>query len=313
MIACIGEALIDFIPVQVADGERAYIPRIGGSPLNTATTCGRLEHPTIFLTRLSSDFFGNDILRHYKANGISTEFLSRGDEPTTLAFVRRSESGDAEYAFFAKGAADRLLGPSDLPKNLPTEVTCIQCGSISTQMEPSATTIEAFVSQHSSDRVIAYDPNIRTTLIADGPSHRKRVERFFDLAGLVKISDVDLEWLYPETPIQEAGKTISERGVPLVVVTAGPDGSIAYTGNTTVHVPANTPPGGVKDTVGAGDSFHGALITWLDRKGLMTRNALSNLKEDTVREALEFASMVAAITCSRSGAEPPSLKELPAT
>ena len=310
MIASIGEALIDFIPSNTAEGEEAYVPRPGGSPFNTAITCGRLEHPTLFLTKISTDFFGNDLVGHLENNNVATDYLYRDSQPTTLAFVRKNDAGDAEYAFFMNDSADRLLSPEHFPKQLPDAVRCIQCGSISLQVEPSGSTIEQFVQANAGTRVIAYDPNVRPGLLSDEAAHRERVLRLISLAGIVKISDVDLEWLYPGDTLEAAIDKVDTLGQSLTVVTRGPDGSEGRSRRARVSVPADTPPGGVKDTVGAGDSFHGALLTWLDREGYMDRTALAELDESNLRKALAFASRVASITCSRHGAEPPRLSEL---
>ena len=310
MIASIGEALIDFIPSTTIEGDEAYVPRPGGSPFNTAITCGRLDHPTLFLTRMSNDFFGLDLVRHLQASNVDTNYLYRDSQPTTLAFVRKNDAGDAQYAFFMNDSADRLLAPDHLPKQLPDDVRCIQCGSISLQVEPSGSTIEQFVRANSQARVIAYDPNIRPGLLEDEAAHRERVLRLIGLSGIVKISDVDLQWLYPGASLAEAADKVDNLGQALTVVTSGADGSEGRSRSARVSVSAETPPGGIKDTVGAGDSFHGALLTWLDREGYMERSALSGLSEETLQNALSFASRVAAMTCSRHGAEPPRLSEL---
>jgi fructokinase len=64
----------------------------------------------------------------------------------------------------------------------------------------------------------------------------------------------------------------------------------------------------VVDTVGAGDSFGGGfLATWVDAG--LGRADLHDL--DAVRRAVERAIVVAGITCTRAGAEPPHLAELP--
>lgn len=310
MIACIGEALIDFIPATSHDGNQAYIPSPGGSPYNTAITCGRLDHPTFFLSRLSSDFFGRDLRASLERNKVSTSYVAAGQEPTTLAFVRKNSAGDAEYAFFANDSADRLIEIGDLPTTLPDGLHCIECGSISMQMEPGASALEQYISKHAQSVVVAYDPNVRPSLLEDEQAHRKRMLRIMAVSGIVKVSDVDLEWLFPDKDLDAAAAAILDLGAPLVIVTAGADGATGYTADTSVHVPAGTPKGGIKDTVGAGDSFHGALLTWLDRNGLMSRERLKALDGETLKKALSFAAEVAAITCSRSGAEPPYASEI---
>ena len=67
----------------------------------------------------------------------------------------------------------------------------------------------------------------------------------------------------------------------------------------------------VNDTVGAGDSFHAGLLTWLHDHKLLTPDAVATLDERQAREALTFSAHVASITCSREGADPAHRHELP--
>jgi fructokinase len=66
----------------------------------------------------------------------------------------------------------------------------------------------------------------------------------------------------------------------------------------------------VVDTIGAGDTFHGAFLSWLEMNGKMSGAALASLSEEELRAALFFANKAASIVCSRRGADPPSLNEV---
>ena len=115
-----------------------------------------------------------------------------------------------------------------------------------------------------------------------------------------------MAWLYPHVSHQRACETLLGRGVRLVVVTLGERGAYAAMHGAQVNVQA--PKVAVVDTIGAGDAFGAALLTWLyDKRQL---HADFNLSEAELRSALEFACRVAAITCGRAGADPPSRKEL---
>jgi len=65
----------------------------------------------------------------------------------------------------------------------------------------------------------------------------------------------------------------------------------------------------VVDTVGAGDAFGGAFLAFWVRAGLH-RDDLTDLA--ALRDVVERAIVVAGITCTRAGANPPHLSELPA-
>jgi fructokinase len=95
----------------------------------------------------------------------------------------------------------------------------------------------------------------------------------------------------------------------MVVVTRGAAGASAWLAAGEVTVPGA--PAAVEDTVGAGDAFNGGLLAWLHRHGRLTKGGIRTLPIDAVEAALAFASLVAARTCERPGADPPWLHELP--
>ena len=64
------------------------------------------------------------------------------------------------------------------------------------------------------------------------------------------------------------------------------------------------------DTVGAGDTFQAALLTWLAEHESLSVAALENLSTADLESALAFAARAAAITCSRRGADMPRRHEL---
>jgi fructokinase len=70
----------------------------------------------------------------------------------------------------------------------------------------------------------------------------------------------------------------------------------------------------VVDTVGAGDAFTAGLLTGLASAGLLDGGpaALATLDDATLRRMLERAALVATLTCTRPGADPPTATELAA-
>ena len=117
MIVSCGEALIDFMPIAV-EGAPAYRPFPGGSPFNVAIGLGRLGAPAGFLSRISTDFFGDLLMQTLSENGVDARYVKRATDPTMLAFVSHPHEGEPQYAFFANGAADRSMTEHDLPASL---------------------------------------------------------------------------------------------------------------------------------------------------------------------------------------------------
>jgi fructokinase len=67
----------------------------------------------------------------------------------------------------------------------------------------------------------------------------------------------------------------------------------------------------VVDTVGAGDTFQAALLTWLAEHGRLSPAGVAALDAVALEAMLGFATRAAAITCSRRGADLPRRHELP--
>jgi fructokinase len=133
------------------------------------------------------------------------------------------------------------------------------------------------------------------------------------LSDVVKVSDEDLEWLYPDRPDEDVAREWLGKGPALVVVTRGGKGVFAVTADLELHRPAVRID--LVDTVGAGDSFTSGLLDGLRRADLIGgphREALAAIDESSLISVLDEASLIAAITCSRPGADPPTLAELEA-
>jgi fructokinase len=312
MIICCGEALIDFVPVSM-DGAPAYRPLPGGSPFNVAVGLGRLGAPTGFLSRLSTDFFGDLLVETLVRNGVDCRHVKRTTDPSTLAFVSQPGSGEPQYAFFSNGAADRCIAEHDLPPTFDDAVTALHLslGAITLMTDPAANTFEALLRREAKHRVIVFDPNIRAGLIADRLAYCRRLEALIGICDLVKVSRADLEWLYPERPIEASAEAWRGLGPRLVVVTLGAEGAMALMGGEKVAVPGRKVK--VVDTVGAGDSFHAALVAGLHDQGALTIDGLPKLKPEALQGLLNRATAAAAITCNRAGANPPTRAELEST
>lgn len=309
MIVSCGEALIDFMPIA-HEGAPAYQPFPGGSPFNVAIGLGRLGAPAGFLSRISTDFFGDLLLKTLAENRVDTRYVKRAADPSMLAFVSHRPEGEPQYAFFANGAADRGITEHDLPAILDESVTCLHLGlgAISTQAEPAATTFETLLKREAKHRVLVLDPNVRPNLIKDRDAARARLESWVSLCDIVKVSRADFEWLYPDRAVEDSAAAWRNLGPKLVVMTLGADGAMALLDGARLAVPGRKI--GVVDTVGAGDSFHSALLAGLNEHGLLTLDGLKKLNADVLKGLLDRAVAAAAITCSRAGANPPTRREL---
>jgi len=307
-----GEALVDLVPGDPLDstvdgGLRALLPRLGGGPYNVSLAAGRLGVPTAFLSRVSTDRFGDAMVDRLHASGVDTSLLQRGDEPTTLAVVALDTKGAARYTFYVEGTADRLVAD---PGPLPEKVTALSLGTLGMVLEPGASAYEAMLRREAARGVLTVlDPNIREALITDPAAYRARFASWLPDVRLLKISDDDAAWLTEGADPVAAAKTWIESGVDAVVLTRGADGVAVITAaGELAHVPSRKVT--VVDTIGAGDTVQGALLAWLHTRDVAD---LAALDADAWREALEYAAKAASITVSRSGAEPPTSADMAST
>jgi fructokinase len=305
MILCCGEALIDMLPRTSTAGEPAFSPYSGGAVFNTAIALGRLGAPAGFLSGLSTDLFGQQLMADLAASNVDTSLAVRSDRHTTLAFVKLTD-GKAEYAFFDEGTAGRMLAEADLP-DIPASVTALHFGAISLIPEPCGSAYESLMRRVAGGPIVSFDPNIRPNFIPDRERHLARMRRMLGMSDIVKVSDEDLAWFGEGDFNTVAPRWLSE-GPKLVVMTRGGEGAVALAACGRVEVPAIRVT--VADTVGAGDTFNAGLLDSLNRKGLLTREGLMRLTAAELADALAWAVRAAAVTVSRPGANPPWAHEM---
>ena len=295
-----GEALIDLIPVRPGSDQRQAIP--GGGPANTAHALARLDIPTEFIGGLSDDQYGQRMRAEFIAGRVGLTFTPEHQLPTCLAIVSIDVDGGATYEFKIDGTATFAFTTENLPDPKVIQPDAIYIGTLATIIEPGASILKDWIIQAQDYAPIIYDPNIRSSVISDRSRYQEVVKEWVALSNVVKASEDDLAWLYPETDPLEIARSWVTQGVQVVVITKGENGIVGVTENQEVSIP------GVKveviDSVGAGDTVGAVLVEALVEFGLekLTRELLSH--------TLHRAALAAAITCSRAGANPPTKAEL---
>jgi fructokinase len=307
VIVVVGEALIDL--VVSPGGEVAARP--GGSPFNAARSLARLGAPTTFLARFASDGLGRLLRDRLAADGVAVGVPEPSSRPSTLAIATLNQAGSADYTFYLDGSAGADLDYEALKKALPAEATAVHVGDLGLVMEPIGTAIERLiVGDVPADTLVLLDPNCRPSAIADHEAYRGRIAVIARRADIVKASTEDLAYLYPGAPPEEGAGALLESGTSLVLVTDGPGPARAFLPDSvlTEEVPSVT----VVDTIGAGDAFGGGFLAWWAAHGLGQADlrGTNRHRADQVRQALKAAVAAAALTCTRPGADPPTLAEL---
>lgn len=310
-ISC-GDILVDlFHTPSDAVGDVGLSGHVGGSPLNVAVGLSRLGNKAGYLCKNSTDVIGQGISRYIEANGILSDWVVPSALNSTLAMIRKNDDGSANYAFYTSNTADVSLTPDELPDQFPDELAVLHFGSYSTAVAPTSTALLALAQREASKRVISYDPNIRAGVQPDMAIWRDTFSQLAGVADFVKASDEDIATLFGSDKSFEsfAADTLA-MGASAVAVTEGGKGATVYTADG--RVAKSSPPKiTVADTVGAGDTFQAASLHWLYTQGCVLNGTLS-LENADIQSWIDFATKAAAVTCTRSGADLPTLAEIDA-
>lgn len=312
MILVCGEALVD---VFVGDGGPTRFPAefvVGGSPFNVALGLARLGESSAFFSGLSTDRFGEVLRDVLVSEGVDVSLSPAVPNPTTVSIVARGADGNPRYAFYGADAADRCLTTAHLPPALPDALQAIAMGSYTIAVEPVREAYLALARREKGRRTISIDPNLRPTVVGDLDAWALGFEDFAATATIVKSSDEDIEIAYRgKLGVADAARRWRASGAELVVVTRGGDGAVAFLRD---EEPLSLPGRrvAVADTVGAGDTFHAALLAHLSRSGFLGGPSLASLTRDALAQSVAYAVTASSITCSRRGADLPRAADVAA-
>ena len=288
-----GEVLIDELPSGAV---------VGGGPANTAKALARLGHEVAFIDGISTDAYGVKARAELAADGVNLSLAMTSDLPTAVAVVTLAADGGASYVFKLDKTATFDFNSWWLPDPSRYKPQVLHIGTLATLVQPGADVLFDWALACADFAPVVFDPNIRPQVMSDRAKYVALVEKWIGISSVVKLSDDDLEWLYPGKSPESIANQWLQGGAALVVMTRGADGLIGYTSDGVVEVAGEKV--NVVDTVGAGDTV-GAIVV----QGLIT-DGLLNMRGSVLKDVLHRAAVAAAITCSRAGAQPPYAHEI---
>ena len=308
MILCCGEALIDMLPGETAEGQAAYVPHCGGSVFNTALALSRLGGRTGLFTGLSSDVFGQQLREALAEAGVDLSLSRVSPRPSTLAFVHFT-GGEASYSFLDYGSAGSSLSPADIPE-MPGSAEALFFGGISLCNPPAAEAYLALAQREAGRRVVMLDPNVRAGFAQDEAAYRARLQEMIALADIVKVSEEDISWLCPCGDREEKLRELGSTGPQLLLLTRGGEGAEAHLADGRV-VQVDAVPVEAADTVGAGDTFNAGFLAKAQELGVLQAAAEGTIASKDLESCMRYAVQAAAVTVALAGASPPWKSELP--
>lgn len=314
-ILSFGELLIDFFSAGREEPER-FIKHAGGAPANAAAAVAALGGKSYFVGKVGKDVFGDFLINFLDEKNVRMNYCLQGDnQVTSVAFVSHDEQGERLFHFYRdpRSAADLAFHKEDWREGWFKDAAFLHCGSnCQTSESGDKSTQYGMQLARTNGSLVSYDPNLRYNLWNDSELLRPRVHSAFPLADIIKLSEEEACFLFPNTKENEIIAQLFALNCQLVLLTRGPKGCAAYTRE---GASASLKGIGVKtvDTTGAGDCFIGAFLYRLTAEAAKRKKAIHlNLSEEMLMDVLAFANCAAAISVSRRGGidSMPSKKEV---
>ena len=277
-IVSFGEILWDVFPSH---------KKIGGAPLNVALRAKSFNNHVSMISAIGNDNLGKDLLRYLNENEISTDFIQvRDDYKTGQVMVVLDEKGSASYTIEYPSAWDKIEF-NDALIDIVKASDALMFGSLITRDDISKQTLYKLL-KYAAYKV--FDLNLR-------PPHYSEETLIFlmEKADFIKFNDDELyevsKFLGSKfNSLEQNINYIAEKtNTNRICVTKGPHGAVLlYDGllyyNSGYQIK-------VVDTVGAGDSFLGTLISQL-------------INNTNPQEAIDYACAVGALVAQSDGANP---------
>jgi len=278
VIACTGIAVLDHVFTTAAFPKGAgkhfasgYL-EVGGGPAATAAVAvARLGGTALFWGRVGDDATGARILAELGEWGVdvwNARLCPDGRSPISAVIV--DDTGERMIVAFA----DAGLDPS--PDWLPLDtVGHMDAVMVDSRWPQGAETVLSAAKTHGVPGILDADatPDNAAKALLSMASHVA-----FSTAGLAQTTGTD--------NLADGLARAAEMTDAWLAVTAGEKGCYWRNDGKLAHIPAI--PVTVRDTLGAGDVFHGAL-------------ALALAEGQPAEAALRFASATAALKCTRLG------------
>ncbi|MEG2935163.1 MAG: carbohydrate kinase [Clostridium sp.] len=303
-ILSIGEALIDFIPLESGceiKDVKSYMPLVGGAPTNVCGAVSKLGGKSAMITQLGSDPFGEKIIEYLKKYNVDTSLIKRTIKANTaLAFVSLKGDGDREFSFYRKPSADMLMNEEDIKEEWFEDAYALHFCSVGLVESPMKyahkKAIEYAIKK---ECIISFDPNVRLPLWEDNEAYKETIKEFIQYADVLKISDEELEFITGYMTIEEAKDVLFKGKLKLLIYTKGDEGAEVYTseGVHAIHLSNKVK---AIDTTGAGDGFIGSLLYNLSNDEIRLEE-LSRLSKERLEQYLAFSNKFCEYSVQRHG------------
>jgi fructokinase len=232
-----GEALIDLIGQETGS---SFIAHSGGAVYNLARALAAQELRSVYSNPLSNDRFGQQLREGLEQYKVELASKTPVPQPTSLAVAALDPQGQAKYAFYREGVADKAI-TADRLKSISSQFftrdqnNWALTGCLALAPDFIETTLIWLTKCKTLGATIAIDVNLRPVVVADSAAYRNGVMRSLAFADVIKASDEDLQWLFNnQLPATENAQILLRKTTAkLLAITCGADGAYLIARNTT--------------------------------------------------------------------------------
>lgn len=264
----------------------------GGKGANQAVAAARLGAATSMVGRVGDDGFGAILCASLRQAGVNTDMVLVDAGPSGVALINVDGTGENQIVVVpgANGHGDETDGLRlPLPVTSPDRSQPLESPEshiLLMQFEVPLVAVQAAAARAKAHGVrVIVDP---------APARSDLPPDFYGLVDILTPNQTEASQLtglavQNVTTAQAAAQVLRQRGTATVIVKLGRQGAVVASPSEVFHVPAFPVP--VVDTVAAGDAFNGGLAVALE-------------EGKPLRQAVEWASAVAALSVMQAGAQP---------
>ncbi len=249
-------------------------PFPSGAPAISASAAARLGARVAFIGSVGADAFGDCLVNRLQADGVDCRGLRRvPDRLTGIAFVSYRSDGGRSFVFHLPQSAAAEVFADQTPSAVWADARTVHImgSSLATSAALRDTCYWLAERIHARGGTVSLDPNLRPELM---PVERIRAvcEPVLSRARIVMPSGAELAALSGEEDPDRGARRLLERGVEVVALKCGAQGSVLYTQAGKRAIPAYTVT--EIDPTGAGDCFDAALLVGLSEGWPLDKAAL---------------------------------------
>lgn len=299
-LCAVGEALIDFVPVEKGRKLKDVVSFkrvVGGAPVNVAGAVAKLGGSSKVFTQVGNDAFGDYIIETLAGCSIDVSNITQSDDyETSLAFVSLSDDGNRDFKFYRKNAADLYFDQSNIKEDALADCGVLHFCSVGLVDSSMKKSHDKLIRMAIDRNVwISFDPNLRLSLWEKEDELKSTVNDYIEYADILKIADDELEFMFGCDSIDGVLPKLFAGRCKLLVYTKGKHGAEIYTKNFKISLAGYTVE--AIDATGAGDSFIGALLYHI----LKSDKDLEEYTSEELTDYLDFANLYAAYTVTQIG------------